>query len=377
MYHKISATQLFTGYEILSTNKVLVLKQENEQWLVEGIVNRTDAGDDIENINGLVCPGFINAHCHLELSHLKNKIPTNTGMVDFLLAVIQNRDYATEIIQDAIQNAENEMLQNGIVAVGDICNTTDTITAKKNKRLYYTNFIEISGFVPATAPQRFAAGKNIQEQFLQNELNATLVPHAPYSVSTALFNLLHQQPVALNSIHLNESLAEKEFMQTTKGDFLTLYKTLGIDIDFFTPTVDENFTHPAAANQLLVHNVITNAKDISLYKNLLKEQQQLHFVVCVNANEYIGNGLPNIPLLQDSGFNICLGTDSLASNTQLDIWAEIQTIQKQYPEIPLNVLLQWGTINGAKALGITNDYGSFEKGKNGAYVVKQPMPLGH
>jgi aminodeoxyfutalosine deaminase len=371
MYHKISATQLFTGYTMLNAEHVLVLKKEEAQWIVEAIVAKADAGENIETIDGLVCPGFINAHCHLELSHLKNTIPQQTGMVDFLLAVMQNRNHAQEIVQDAIQQAENEMLQNGIVAVGDICNTTDTISTKKKGKLHYTNFIELSGFVPNAAPKRLADAITIQEAFLQNGLTATLVPHAPYSVSTALLYLIHAQKVAVSSIHCNESIAEKEFVQTAKGDFLKLYETLGINIDFYNPNTVKNFLHPNAINQLLVHNVVTNAQDIQQYKDSITTQHEIYFVLCPNANNYIGNGLPNIPLLKQSGFNICLGTDSLASNTQLDIWAEIQILQKAYPTVPLSTLLQWATINGAKALGITDRYGSFEKGKMGAYLVKE------
>jgi cytosine/adenosine deaminase-related metal-dependent hydrolase len=101
-----------------------------------------------------------------------------------------------------------------------------------------------------------------------------------------------------------------------------------------------------------------------LHKKILQHKHPFAF-----ANIYIGNGLPKIDELLKSDINICLGTDSLASNDQLDILAEIKTIQKNFPKIELPTLLQWATINGAKALGIANLFGSFEKGKSAKYVV--------
>ncbi len=119
------------------------------------IVSLTDAGEDVAQFNGILCPGFINAHCHLELSHLKGVIPERTGLVEFVFKVITQRDFATADILTAIEAAEQEMLQTGIVAVGDICNTAITIGQKAQKRLRYHNFIEVAGFVPASAKDRF------------------------------------------------------------------------------------------------------------------------------------------------------------------------------------------------------------------------------
>jgi aminodeoxyfutalosine deaminase len=352
---KITATAIHDGYKFRDINDVLIINNA----IVEAIVDKDLAGDDIKHIEGIVCPGFINTHCHLELSYLKNKIPTNTGMVDFILAVLQGRATANEIIAEAIINAEQEMITNGIVAVGDICNTTNTLAQKLKNNLHYTNFIEVSGFVPAAAQQRFDDGKLVQQQFLHNNLNATIVPHAPYSTSAALHQLIYNDNTsnAVTSLHYNESEAEKAFMQNGSGDFLRLYQTLGLDISLW----QGNATYQAKAS-ILVHNVVTTANHITANKNAWH-------CLCPNANIYIGNGLPNIEMMLQNDAKICLGTDSLASNTQLSILAEIKTIAKHYPTITMETLLQWATTNGAKALGIDATYGSFEKGKSGKYVV--------
>jgi aminodeoxyfutalosine deaminase len=362
MIKKISASQLFTGYKMLDASKVLVINNN----IVEAIIDRSEAGDDILQIDGLVCPGFVNAHCHMELSHMKGMIPENTGMVDFILNVLQKRNVEPDIIQQAITDAEHEMIQNGIVAVGDICNTTDTIGQKTKGNLHYTNFIEVSGFVPNAAQQRFDAGKKVQKGFIKHQLNAQLVPHAPYSVSQELFQYINNEPATISSIHYNESAAEKEFIQNGTGDFVRLYETLGIDLSFYKPNTLFSIFNKRYKSQLLVHNVVTTKDDLN---NQLLVNNNQSFCLCPNANIYIGNGFADIEVLLNSGINICLGTDSLASNHQLSIWEEIQTIQKQYPAIALETLLQWATINGAKALQIDDDYGSFEKGKSGQYVV--------
>jgi aminodeoxyfutalosine deaminase len=354
---KIAATVLHDGYRFRENNDVLI----NNNGIVEAIVDKDLAGDGVQHIDGIVCPGFINTHCHLELSYLKNKIPTNTGMVDFILQVLQGRTTATEIILDAINTAEQEMIANGIVAVGDICNTANTVAQKLKNNLHYTNFIEVSGFVPAAAQQRFEDGKAVQQQFWQNKLNATIVPHAPYSTSQALQQLIsnYNNANAITTIHYNESIAEKDFVQNGTGDFLRLYKTLGIDISFWQNQL--SITNKQTSS-ILVHNVVTNNNDVAMHKNA-------SYCLCPNANIYIGNGLPNIDLLKQNDVNICLGTDSLASNTQLSILAEIKTLQLHFANINMETLLQWATINGATALGIDAQYGSFEKGKSGKYVV--------
>jgi cytosine/adenosine deaminase-related metal-dependent hydrolase len=367
---KIAATQLFDGYRFLGPDQVLILRDER----VEEIVPKELAGEDIRFFNGIVCPGWINTHCHLELSFLKNKIPENCGMVDFILSVMANRNEAPELIENAISEAEHEMLQNGIAAVGDICNTSHTIKQKQKRKLNYTNFIEISGFVPVAAEKRFREGKKLQKTFLQSGLEAFLVPHAPYSVSIELLQLLYAVPNRISTIHYNESIAEKEFMFEGKGDFLRLYKVLGIDTGFFLQHLQSSkplavHTLHGNSTQILVHNVVTDLQDIKKIQNNFFTKQQTYFCICANANLFIGNGLPDISLLFQSGIPVCIGTDSLASNKELNIESEIKTIQKHFPDLSLETILQWATINGAKALGIAEEFGSFEKGKIGKFAV--------
>src|SRR5258706_9356454 len=125
---KFKAAKLFDGYHFLEDDKVLVTDKEG---VIEDIISVNDAGDDVQSFDGILTPGLVNCHCHLELSHLKNVIPPHTGLIGFLCSVVTKRDFAPEIIQQEIIKAEEEMYDSGIVAVGDIGNTADTAFVKR------------------------------------------------------------------------------------------------------------------------------------------------------------------------------------------------------------------------------------------------------
>src|SRR6476646_6532117 len=136
-FRKLSATAIFDGRELLK-NHVLVIAEEGS---VEEL-RPLSSDDEAEMLEGILSPGFINCHCHLELSHMKGRIPEKTGLVNFVFRVVTERHHSEEEIMNAIEIAENEMLQGGIVAVGDICNNDLTFKQKKKNLLRYYNFIE-------------------------------------------------------------------------------------------------------------------------------------------------------------------------------------------------------------------------------------------
>jgi|SRR5579871_3324018 len=387
-YRKFNAEKLFTGHEMLDENFVLITEEDGT---IENIIPLQEAGSDIEKYDGIISPGFINCHCHLELSHMKNVIPEKTGMVDFLLKVMKERNANAEQIQQSIKNAEEEMLRSGIVAVGDICNTTDTIARKRERNLYYHNFIEATGFVEATADARFESSKETFKQFaaiysLPVESNS-IVPHAPYSVSEKLFQLIANFPGNnLLTIHNQESEEENEFLYSGTGDFLRLFQGLGIDTSFFQPKKKrspETYLPYFYPNQslILVHDVMTNEKDLQMMfddrsslvggqkpANKHRSTNNTFFCLCPNANEYITGKLPDVDLFIRKNCSIVIGTDSLASNHQLNILEELKNLQRNFPHLETKLLLQWATINGAYALQLDSSIGSFDKGKQPGIV---------
>jgi cytosine/adenosine deaminase-related metal-dependent hydrolase len=360
---KLTATQIFTGQSFIDDPTVIVTDNAGR---ITDLIPAADAGDDVQTFQGILCPGFINAHCHLELSHMYNMLPEKTGLVDFLIGVFQQRHFPEQTITTAIIDADTAMQAAGIVAVGDISNTPFTIQTKQASSIQYRNFIEVTGYVPGIAQQRFANIEQVYKAFTSALHHVSIVPHAPYSVSPELFAMINAHSRGkIISIHNQETAAEDEMYQHASGDFFRLYETLGVDISFtkpyhqssvqtYLPWLDET------AATLLVHNTCISEADLQFIQNL---QQSIHYCCCINANLYIENTVPPLELLRKHQAQICLGTDSLASNHQLSIAAEIKTIREHFPQIPFAELLQWATYNGALALGFDDQLGSIEKGK--------------
>ncbi|MBX7263731.1 MAG: amidohydrolase family protein [Chitinophagaceae bacterium] len=358
---------------MFSDEYVLIAKQDGT---IEAIVKQSEAGDDLQYFNGILSPGFINTHCHLELSHLKGIIREKTGLVNFILDIVANRSSKEDIILQAIKNAEDTMLKNGIVAVGDICNTTYTLYQKKQNNLAYYNFIETSGWLPNIAEKKYNEAVNLYNQFSTITKKCSIVPHAPYSVSNELWCLIEKHfQNKIISIHNQEANAENELFLNGTGAFMYLYQQMNITNNSFQPTKKsslQSYFHwlENTQNILLVHNTCTSEKDIHfLHQQPEFIKHKLFFCLCPNANLYIEDTLPNINLLRESNIQLTLGTDSLASNNNLNIVNEIKTLQTHYPKITLAEILQWATINGAKALDMEDTLGSFEKGKKPGIIL--------
>ena len=156
MHQKFQAALLFTGNQLLSgDNQVLITKEDGT---IEAILPVSEAGDDIQQLEGILSPGFVNAHCHLELSHMKGMIPAQTGLQEFVKQIVALRQVAPEAIQEAIVAAEAEMVANGIVSVGDISNKLDTLSKKSKQRLAYYSFVELYDLDSTRAADQILAG---------------------------------------------------------------------------------------------------------------------------------------------------------------------------------------------------------------------------
>lgn len=370
---KFKGKQLFDGYKLMD-QKVLITSTQGE---IIDIVDESDAGADIREMEGILSPGFINCHCHLELSHMKRRIAEDSGLVDFIYGILTQRHAPEEEMQEAIEKAETEMLENGIMAVGDICNNNSTVAQKQKGRLYYHNFIETSGLLPEMALSRFQRSLEVFREFagqysIPVESNS-IVPHAPYSVSNELWDHILQFPGNhLLTIHNQETEGENEWFIDKTGDFKRLYTQINVDTSSFEPTGKSSlrsFLPRLYPNQslILVHNVHTQKEDI-LFSRTMASTNSLYWCLCPNANWYISRKMPAVNELIATDSHIVLGTDSLASNYQLSIMAEINRLMEHYPRIPLETLLTWATSNGARALQLDSLLGSFEKGKRPGIV---------
>ena len=319
-----------------------------------------------EHLSGIICPGFINTHCHLELSHMLGKVSPKTGLVEFIKNILKQRGADNAAIIAAAEKADNDMYENGIVAVGDISNNSITAPVKAASKLYYHTFVEILGFLPSQADENFDKALTVLNEFKPQP--SSLTPHAPYSVSKELFRLIKKYSDTGNnllSIHNQECEDENKFYRYKLGGFNDLYEYFGTDTSHFKPQARNSLQSiiPLLTSKqeiLMVHNTCTNLKDIYFLKRF---DRKINWCFCPNANLYIEDRLPKNNLFIDQGFNITLGTDSLASNTSLSILSEMLTIQHKFPAIDTATLVEWATLNGAKFLGIDSDMGTLEPGK--------------
>jgi len=337
----------------------------------------------IETYSGIICPGFVNAHCHLELSHMKGAITQKTGLSGFIKDFIAaRRRFSAEEIERGIEEGEREMMENGIVAVGDICNVADTFRQKAKKNLKYYNFIEGFDFFPENTEAELKRLKDIIDELRRIIPGAdyAVVPHAPYSVSERLFSLLPSpwgEGLGVRSIHNQESEEENKMFGEKKGKIIEFFISLGMDFSRWKESGKSSLQTylgylPKGNKWLLVHNTFTDAADI---KSAEAYSQNIYWVTCPNANLYIENKLPDYNLFINAGAKMCIGTDSLASNHSLSVLEEMKTISSHFLEIKLETLLEWGTLNGAKALGFEDELGSFEAGKKPGVVLIEGVDL--
>lgn len=327
--------------------------------------------DDVAFFQGWLTPGFVNAHCHLELSHLHGVIPEGTGLIPFLQAVMRERgNFSEEQKEQARHAAYEDLISGGVVAVGDIANGRDTLDLRTRDELHMHTFVECLGFAEAQAEGRLAYSKEVFAAFAAQQggkkiLRQSVTPHAPYSVSPALFRLIDAADAeSILSIHNGESEAEYEYFRYKAGPVKDLLSGLGVDDAFFLPSGDGPLQdylplisqhHPL----LLVHNTYVDAGDVAFAQRRTREP---FWCLCPGANLYIEGALPDVPMLARATDNICIGTDSLASNRQLSILEELLILKENFA-LSWETLLRWATYNGACALGMSETVGSLQPGR--------------
>ena len=327
-------------------------------------------------VEGALAPGFINAHGHLELSHLQGQFARDTGLVPFLEAVTKQRAASPERIAEAMREAHNAMQQAGIVGMGDITNTADSLPIKRESSLRWHQFVEVFGASEAGAASGLARGLPVRQAFREAGLTADTSPHAPYSVHPELLGALGEQADGrLMSIHMQESPAEMQWFQEGKGPFEAFFAGLGIPVTAPTPGNSPLRTVLEALPQgplLLVHNTLATAED----RALAAARPDTWWCFCPLANLYIEERLPDVPTWLPHTDRVVIGTDSLASNKRLSVHDELAALAQAFPAIPEATLLQWACGNGARLFGWEADLGALEPGRAPALLQLRPSAEG-
>jgi cytosine/adenosine deaminase-related metal-dependent hydrolase len=332
---------------------------------IEDTAGTLEETGSLEFYNGIIIPGFVNCHCHLELSHMKGAIAKGSGLGGFLHQVKSKRENSIENIFGSACSADIEMFTGGIVLCADICNSSLTFKIKKESRISYINLLEVFGIDPEKAILRMNDISTIADIADDMNLTYSIVPHSAYLMSLSLFRLLREknEDNKVTSIHFMETAGEKSFLENHSGPLMTSFQNSGLlpsrleTVSGHTEAILNEIT--MAGNLILVHN--TFADTVTIRK--IGKRKNLYWCLCPNSNIYIEKAIPPLELFIDEGCEIVIGTDSLASNKTLNILEEIKTLQLHFPSVSIEKLVLWATLNGAKALGEEDRFGKIETGK--------------
>lgn len=371
---KISAQYIFTSSGKPLNRGVITVGDDNTIIDVEDTGGSLTESAGTEFYNGIIIPGLVNCHSHLELSHMRDTISAGGGLADFVMSVRERRGAEASQVMAAAMKADSEMVSEGIVLCGDISNNALTFSIKSKSLIDYITFIEVFGINPSGADRRMSEAMEVAAAATAAGLRHHITPHAVYSVSQSLFALIkqHISPASLTSLHFLESPDERELVSRRRGRLAESYRVFGVTSD----RLDTPAGHTQAAQELacitgrliLVHNTCITADEI----NTLKNKNNTWFCLCPSSNMRISGIMPPVRLLRSASDHIVTGTDSLASADRLSILDELKLLNDAAPEIPLEEIITWGTINGARALNMADTCGSIEPGKKpGLLLVEQ------
>jgi 5-methylthioadenosine/S-adenosylhomocysteine deaminase len=327
-----------------------------------------------------VLPGLINAHTHLELSWLRGRVPPAATLVDWIKQLFVARGGRMERaddhkVLDAARQAASEMREAGTAALGDISNSLASVESIRATGLRGIVFHELLGFNVRTDQLVIDTRTNRQTAAaLGGEaVRVSIAPHAAYSVSAELFRAIREEltssAVPISSVHLSESESEVDFLRDGSGPWPGILKLVGAARDDWsapgmTPVEYLDSLGVLDARTLVVHGVQFNDADLRRLQVIGST-----VVTCPRSNQWVGAGVPPLERFYASGVNVAVGTDSLASVDDLNLFAELRTMRWLAPSVPARTLLESATRVGAEALGLGHDMGTIEVGKRAELIA--------
>ena len=355
----ITSQPIDYGAIVIQGSKIIALGKEKV------ILKKYPAEKVVDLENRLVMPGLINAHTHLELSQLKGKIGERREFFDWIIELVETRRrLGTKNLEHAVRSSLIELLTSGTTCVGDISSTEAALPMLAKSGLRAVAFLEVLGPEEQKSEQIFEALKKRLGKLkdLSNLITPGVSPHSAYSVSPLLINKIsgytsdNSLPV---QIHLSETAHERLYVNGKSSDldgYLEHFGWKGIKkekskspLGFLNQSGLNNFT--------AVHCVHPSGPDIKLMcKN------GISCVFCPRSNYFLGVGKAPVEDMAQAGINLAIGTDSLASNIDLDLWEEMR-FAYLVSRLPARKLIEMATLNGARALGLERITGSLEPGK--------------
>lgn len=320
---------------------------------------------DVDLGDAVIIPGLVNAHTHLDLTGLRGLAPPSRDFTGWLRQVITHRrGRSSEQVQADIRAGLAECLRFGTTLVGDISAAGASWNALSSSPIRSVAFHEVLGLPKERAAQAWC---DLQDWLANHPETATcrpgVSPHAPYSVRSALFFAAATSgaPVA---VHLAETAEEQELLMLRRGPFVSFLRELGV---YDPEGLAEDSDHV-----LRLFNG-TTSPTLFIHCNHLPPDSRIpaggSVVYCPRTHAAFDHPPHPFREFLARGVRVALGTDSLASNPDLDVLAEARFLHQQHPDVPGDVVLRMATLNGAEALGWDNEIGSLDAGKSADLVV--------
>ena len=334
--------------------------------------------EDEEVHPGALVPGFVNAHCHVELSHLYKKFRKGTGMAGFIDQINDLRDWAgNDVKAELVQQWMDKMWADGVSAMADISNDESSFDVKKNHRMYTRTFLEVFGSEPEQCEGVMNGVRSLNALADETGIDAAPTPHSCYTMSPQLLSSSAAAGLERGflSYHSQESQEEEDLLLTGTGAMYENRKRSGMStppvtgessLKYFIDRLADAKPAPYDEHILLVHNVCLAQDDIDAAKKVMKN---VYWAVCPLSNIFIHNALPPIPLMMENELVVVVGTDSLSSNDDLDMVKELYCLHENFPQVGMRKLLTWACSNGAKFLKKDDVLGTLTVGKKPGLVL--------
>ena len=331
-----------------------------------------------EIIPAAIVPGFVNAHCHVELSHLHGKFRKGTGMAGFIDQINALRDWAGRDVKIGLTRRwMDKMWNDGVSAMADISNDDSSFDVKRSHKMYTRTFLEVFGSEPEMCEGVMAEVGELQRVADASGIDAAPTPHSCYTMSPRLLSASAEAGLKSGflSYHSQESNEEEELVRKGSGAMYENRKRSGMStppvtgessLKYFLDRLAAFKAAPYDEHILLVHNVCLEQDDIDAVQ---KNMRNAYFAICPLSNIFIHNALPPVRLMRENGLAITVGTDSLSSNDDLDMVKELSCIHENFPEVPMNEIFTWACLNGARFLKKDDVLGSLASGKRPGIVL--------
>lgn len=328
--------------------------------------------------DGALVPGFVNAHCHVELSHLHGKFRKGTGMAGFIDQINELRDWAGRDVKSSlVREWMDKMWADGVSAMADISNDDSSFEVKAAHPMYTRTFLEVFGSEPHMCEGVMSDVTALNEQADRAGIDAAPTPHSCYTMSPQLLSASAAAGLEKGwlSYHSQESQEEEDLLISGSGAMYENRKRSGMStppvtgessLKYFLDRLAAAKPAPYDEHILLVHNVCLGQSDIDAAKKVMNN---VYWAICPLSNIFIHNALPPVPLMRENRLDIMVGTDSLSSNDDLDMVKELYCLHENFPEVPMDELLRWASLNGARFLSKADVLGTLTPGKKPGIVL--------